>query len=392
MNSRNQEEAVEERRVRWGTLQTDASIIEYNVGDFIEVLHSTTPEDPKGWCLAKIIHKRDEFYFVHYENYDNIYDEIVLLDQIRPVNARGGPTLEEVKREAVRVPQEIVAWCSTEDCEQKLASIISKSKAYNVSYRPVENLIVCVGETKPVDKASILAKFVVDHQCELIHLENENTKISKSIESKRQKIKSEAVEEVFVPKELVGLIIGKGGANITYVKQEYGVGIHIIEHDSENHREFTETEIPEDKALIRIFGKDPKWVKAAKKEIYLEKETIEVDASKIDYVRGYQNSILNDMKEKSKCVKIFVHEAKKGAEIGYIEVIGNEDSIEKFKLLLDTHLSYFGTYQEKETENRELTSAMKKINNNYGEAFYQTDGGYKNQGGQNAKKNRGKKY
>lgn len=101
--------------MRWNTLNTENNEIEYNVGDYIEVLHKTAEDEPEGWCLAKIIHRRDEFYFVHYENYENIFDEIVMHEQVRPVNARGGPNIDEIDRRATEVPPSIIEWCTTPD-------------------------------------------------------------------------------------------------------------------------------------------------------------------------------------------------------------------------------------------------------------------------------------
>jgi len=269
--------------------------------------------------------------------------------------------------------------------------VIERTKVFNITYRPIESLIVIVGETKPTEKAVILITFVIEHQIELSHIENENAKISKSIEVKKQRIKSDAVEEVLVPKELLGLIIGKGGANLSYVKNEYGVGIHIIEYNDEENREYTETEIPEDKALIRIFGKDPEWVSQAKKVIYLQRVNIPIEFDKIDYTRGYQNSIINDIKEKSGCVKVFMHDPEtKSSTEGILEVIGNEDSIESLKMLLQTHLEYFNSYQEKDQTSRDLSKQMNKINSNYGDAYYGGEG-HKSQGNPNAKR-RNKKY
>jgi len=337
------------------------------------VRHRPSENEPEGWCLAKIIHKRDEFYFVHYENYENIYDEIVIEQQIRPVNAQNGPTVDDLHRQVVEIPKDIIHWFKTPDWEEKFETIIQKTKAYNVSFRPKENNIVVVGEKKPVEKSAVLVAFIVEHQCELLQLDNENIKISKNLDSKRQKIKSEAIEEVFVPKDLLGLIIGKGGSNLQYVKQEYGVGVHIIESSSEESQEYTETEIPEGKALIRVYGKDPKWVKQAVKDIFLQKVNITIEADKVAYCKGFQNQIVNDMKEKSGCVKVFIHEAEQGSEEAIIETIGNEDSLERLRMLLDTHLSYFEDYRQKEDVNRDLNKQMNKLNQNYGGGYYPND-------------------
>lgn len=353
-------------------------------------MHQQGEDEPAGWCLAKIITKRDKFYFIHYENYDNIYDEIVVIDQIRPVNTRDGPKLDDTEKIVTKVPAAILEWCTSPDAEAKFNTVIEKTGPYNVCFRPNEKQIIIVGEPKTVNRASILLNFIIEHQCELIELENENLKISKSLENKRQKImKSDSLEEILVPKDLLGLIIGKGGANISYVKQEFGVGIHIMEDLDEEAKEYTTTVIPEGKALIRIYGKDPKWVALAKKEIFLQKIMLPIQSDKIEYIKGYQNVIINDMKEKSRCVKAFVHDAQDGNEESVIEVIGNEDAIENIKMLLDTHLSYYETYQEKDATSKELNKQVTKINNNYGEGFQQRDEG---RGGYNNRRRNNKKY
>jgi hypothetical protein len=364
---------VEESRIRWAYIDHDEASIKFDVGDYIEVLHKTSEDEAEGWCLSKIIYKRDEFYFVHYENYENIYDEIVIEKQIRPVNARGGPKLDEIERQVIDIPKDIVHWFSTPDWDEKTNTIIQKTGVYNLTFRPKENIVSILGEKKPVEKACILMKFIIDHQYELVQLDNENLSLLKSIESRKQKIKSDYIEEVLVPKEFLGLIIGKQGSNITYIKQEYNVGVQIIETNEDPNAELTETEIPEGKALVRIIGRDSKWVKQAKKDIYLQKKTYEIDADKVDYFKGFQNSIVNDMKEKSGCLKMFIHDPEPNSEKTIIESIGNEDSLERLELLLDEHLSYYGKYQEKENQSRDLTKQYNKMNVGYAD-YYQPEG------------------
>lgn len=314
-----------------------------------------------------------------------------MFESIRPVNARGGPTLEEIERGFVDVPPTLSDWCATPDCTEKLNLAISKSKVYNITYRPEESKIVIIGELKPVSKAKILVEFIVAHQLDLTVIDGENSKVSKNIEIRKQKIRSDNIEEILVPKELLGIIIGKSGSNISYIKQEFGVGIHIIEHNQEDTKEYTEIEIPEDKALIRISGKDPKSVNLAKREIYLQRIMIPIEADKIDYIKGYQNVIINDIKEKSRCVKVFLHDPEQNEEEGMLEAIGNEDSLEDLEMLLETHLSYFNTYKEKENTSRELSKQMNKISTNYADGGYGNEGQGKSQGGQNQRR-RNKKY
>jgi len=293
-------------------------------------------------------------------------------EQIRPVNARGNVELDTLKRSGIKVPSSVLPWASTCDCVVKMDDVISRTGIYNATFRPEEKELVLIGEKKGVDKAGILVSFIIDHQKDLAQIEHENKKMVKNIESKKSKIKGESVEEVLVPKELLGIIIGKAGANIAFVKQKYGVNIHIIEGEDEDVNEYTNTEIPEDKALIRLFGNEKSWVKEAKSYICLSKNSYPIEGKKVDYFKGYQNAIVNDMKEKSGCVRVFVHDPVKGSSQGVIEAIGNEESLENLRLLMETHMSYYDTYQEKETERVELSKQEGKYNS-YGEVFYHSD-------------------
>jgi len=326
---------------------------------------------------------------VHYENYENVYDEIVMGDQIRPVNDKGTVEIENLKRSSTKVPSAVFSWAQTDDCVEKLENVISRTGIYNASFRPEEKEIVLIGEKKPVDRAEILVSFIIEHQKDLAQIDNDNEKILKNIETKKSKIKSQAVEEVLVPKELLGIIIGKSGANLNFIKQEYNVNIQIIEANSEEAHSYTDTVIPENKALVRIFGSNQSWVKEAKAYICINRNTYPIEKDKIDYIRGYKNSILNDMKEKSGCVKIFVHEPKGGSNEGMIEVIGNEESLENLRLLMETQMEYFETYKHKENENIELRTQENKYNS-YGDNFFTNEDHKGNSNSHRRRNKRGK--
>ncbi|CAI2366375.1 unnamed protein product [Moneuplotes crassus] len=383
-----QEEAVQEGRVRWNSVFKGNCDIDYEEDSYVEVRHRPSEGEPLGWCLAKIIHKRGNLYFVHYENYENIYDEIVVQEQIRPVNDRGCIEIDELKRGALKVPGPILSWATTDDCVEKLNNVIAKTGIYNASFRPEDAEIVFIGEKKPVDRAIVLISFVIDHQKDLAQIDINHNNIAKSIENKKAMIKNQAVEEVLVPRDVLGIIIGKAGANLNFIKQEYKVNIQIIEADAEDVHDYTDTIIPENKALIRIFGNNRNWVAEAKSYICINKNTYPIEKDKIDYFRGYKNSILNDMKERSGCVKIFVHDPIKGSNEGEIEAIGNEESLENLRLLIETHMDYYDTYQDKESENVELITQKSKYNS-YGKNFYTNDD-QKGAGGNKRKPKRGR--
>lgn len=69
-----------------------------------------------------------------------------------------------------------------------------------------------------------------------------------------------------------------------------------------------------------------------------------------------------------------------------LEAIGNEESLESLRLLIETHMDYYETYQRKEAENMELRSQESKYKS-YGNNFYSSED-HKGAGGN---KRRGKK-
>ena len=307
--------------------------------------------------------------------------------QIRPVNARGNVEIESIQRDTVQVPNSVIPWCMSNDWDQKLDKIISKTDIYNASFRSKEKVIVLVGKEKAVKKANSLMSFVMDHQKDISLIDAENMKLQKKITDTQNKIKAESVEEVLIDKDLVGIIIGKSGATISSINQEFGVNVQIHSADDQDLYDFTDTEIPEDKALVRVIGNNRKWMKEAIDYINIRKGEFKIPKDKIEYVKGSQMVILNDLKNKSGCFRIFVHEARQGEDYGRLEAIGNEEALDQLKLLYEQHLEYYSTYQEKEEKGRELSKKQSKYNN-YGDSFYSLDGGYRGRGNGRGGKNR----
>jgi predicted PilT family ATPase len=134
-----------------------------------------------------------------------------------------------------------------------------------------------------------------------------------------------------VERNLVALVIGKGGSNIRDIEDKYNVKI-IIEKEEGNNNDHQKKVI--------IIGKDKRSVEMATEDVNLQRTKIEVDGQNINYVCGSHDSNLRYFEQQAKIISVNVERSSKDKNIYYLEVIGKESANEEFKTLIQTHLDY----------------------------------------------------
>ena len=102
----------------------------FEKGELVEV-YRQPPEH--GWFVAKIKSMKGSFYFVHYEGWDTVHDEIVHKNQIRLVTLRDGPDIKSVDKDKFKIPKELVQWSTSQDCADHLNTIRTNAKLLNIS-------------------------------------------------------------------------------------------------------------------------------------------------------------------------------------------------------------------------------------------------------------------
>merc|ERR1740121_1422972 len=152
---------------------------------------------------------------------------------------------------------------------------------------------------------------------------------------------STGAKEVFsVDSSLVGRIIGKKGENISRIRDELEVNIHIPEKSSgDGHGGDRGT------STITITGSSSEAVRKAREQIEYITVRIPIDPDQVGWIvgRGFQN--LNEITEKAELMQARYDDRSQS-----IELCGLRHQVEDAKLMLSVHLDYLNVYQDMSEE------------------------------------------
>jgi len=133
------------------------------------------------------------------------------------------------------------------------------------------------------------------------------------------------VVEVHIQPELLGLLVGKKGANLAAIKAQ--TGVHEIDLD--------------DSGRVVILGPTAAAVSAAASMVKLDKDTFSASSMQLGWLLGNKGTNIRAMEESSQVVKVDVSKkASEGSkEGGEITLYGTAPSIIKAKLWMSIHMS-----------------------------------------------------
>lgn len=124
-----------------------------------------------------------------------------------------------------------------------------------------------------------------------------------------------------VPNEVLGLVIGKQGSNIDRVTEESGV--ERIAVDSES-----------DPKMVRIKGPTRESVAKARKLLEYTVITIQLTQKELQYVIGKDSSKINEVRAKSRVLKIDFNENKMSPNECAIIITGIKSEAEMAEILI----------------------------------------------------------
>lgn len=148
--------------------------------------------------------------------------------------------------------------------------------------------------------------------------------------------------EFSVPEALIGLVIGKAGANVNKVKELTGVDRIVVD---------TKTR------AVRIRGGDPAQVKRARGMLEFQETVLPIDMSQVGSVIGEKGKNLTDVWKKSGCIHVNL-ETGNNAEQRFLRLVGTKQSVQLAQDLIETQLEFqkrlFGLKQEELTIKKQL--------------------------------------
>lgn len=114
---------------------------------------------------------------------------------------------------------------------------------------------------------------------------------------------------------------------------------------------------------VRLYGENISVLSKVKQEIELREETYEFSNDKAEYVKGQKYQNLTSFKENAGLVNLFMK--KENDNISVLRAVGNEESLENFRLILDTHMGFYDQFREKHYQAFRGNKETSKTNKGY---------------------------
>jgi len=315
-------------------------------GEIVEV-RSDSEEEPGGdrqgqhscWWVATIASAKGDFYKVNYQGWDKRFDEIVEADRLRPhSSSKRFPT--SIEKHVVEVPESLSDWVQNPENLRShikdkcgawgLALAHGSSKGKKGSKKGSDLQLVLLGEKSSSQKAEMLLKLHAKHQVGLRGLKKEAADLHDTLESERQKRGNSIVEEFSIDKDLIGMVVGKGGSNIRNAEKESGVHSAVVEA-----------------GRVTIHGPDKESVEMCRAMLEMVKEDVPVSNDQLGWIIGKKGANIRELMSETSVSRA---EVDKMANPPSMSLIGTRESVEQAKLWLQCHMDYLGEIEHAEED------------------------------------------
>lgn len=163
--------------------------------------------------------------------------------------------------------------------------------------------------------------------------------------------------DVTVPREVLGVVIGKKGTNLQRVEQKYGVKLKVQKDDEDKTKDAViaveaKMDVKADEAVASPAAR--RSVEAAARELRVERASIPVEAGAMGWVRGKGAQSLTFLQALSGALHVQTKD-------NVVDVFGTPGSLESLRMALETHLSYRAPLAKLQAEDRELDAQLDEL-------------------------------
>eukprot|EP00823_Brevimastigomonas_motovehiculus_P006398 TRINITY_DN5302_c0_g1_i1.p1 TRINITY_DN5302_c0_g1~~TRINITY_DN5302_c0_g1_i1.p1 ORF type:complete len:553 (-),score=177.18 TRINITY_DN5302_c0_g1_i1:292-1950(-) len=369
------DEYVLPSRLRRCPPKHDPSTFNPQVGEKVEVQAQAKENEPWSWWPAQVKTARGSFFLINYINCGEDSNEILEKEHIRPFNTNSALTTGDLLRREIVVPSSLRNSIRLEDFAHMRNSCTIL--ALFVNREKDKSSLVCIGSKEACDRAAMIARVTFKHLTEIQELQNRTQQHVADMNKIQQTLKDGHIEEFPFKKDLVGLMIGKKGQNITEAKAVQGVqSVRIDDHA----------------CVCRIVANTKEAALEARSKLEFCEEVYKIPSKMVGIIVGLKFKYLREIENESKCNRITLlrRESKEESETtdeseskrspGWIDpntytddegnaalvIRGTKSSVTAAKLLLDTHVHFTTQKQQLATEERKSFHDLNELQMDYG--------------------------
>eukprot|EP00451_Oxyrrhis_marina_P015583 CAMPEP_0204327916 /NCGR_PEP_ID=MMETSP0469-20131031/12972_1 /ASSEMBLY_ACC=CAM_ASM_000384 /TAXON_ID=2969 /ORGANISM="Oxyrrhis marina" /LENGTH=514 /DNA_ID=CAMNT_0051310225 /DNA_START=44 /DNA_END=1588 /DNA_ORIENTATION=- len=297
---------------------------------------------PPAWRSGVVAEHRLPFIYIQFPG--QAKTSILEKHNIRPVSTQPPLTQGMLSTARVDVEPGLSEWAQTDDVRGCLSQVQTQSGvllAKVIVVRGGRVKVLLIGSAMENKRAKLLLELHLSHQLKMQQFYDRRDKRLKVIEARRAKYENASVEEFHTDARFVGMIIGKGGANIQAVQEKFEVEISV-------------TNASEAQAKVRIVGGTKESVVAARQNLEYVTDQFSVPPGMQNWLDTIVN--LDDLRRNADLYSCYWSD-----ENDVVEMQGLARNVRDAKVMLETHLQYAEVYVEMERDEDSIRQQLREL-------------------------------